>query len=356
MFLFAPFLSADSDALLASLNLPTHSKAWIPIDSPKSEINESLILRAVEAFRYPLNPNRQLIISMRWTTLEEQISHFVFGAALAFALNRTIKIEMRRYPLSGPQPPFLFDFRDLVPARVDPLNFTRIRISREFYCKSAEDFETAAPIVVRNFDDISALYGNHFIGEKLRELFGFHAGFFLAHRFVNLSGYWKIARRRRVGIEAKSFMGSRRMEHLKDGRLIASKFISAVHQIANPAKYQIVVVTNDTTIAKEIRRNQTTVKVMGEDCAGLARLIEAEKFIGTFRSKLSVHVNAMRAVPGWLLDTDTGKLLKMSNSQAGVLSPYVQDVEDSEFTLNERLRGCTDNIDDLRDVLQTFVL
>jgi hypothetical protein len=352
-------LSKSAASLIQQLNLPTTSQGWIRIGSPGCELNESLIHRASEAFRYPLNPDRHLIISMRWTSIEDQISHLIFGAALAYALNRTILVEMRRYPLSKPQPNFLFPFRNLTPALIDPPFFSRLRIDREFYCKSQTDFEphsSPIPLLLRNFDDVSALYGNHFIGRRLRDLFGFHASFFLSHHFIDLSAVAPTSKRPIIGIDARSFVLSRRMPHLRKSSLIGANFTSAIHRIVNPLNYRIWLVTNATKIAAFIQNKFEHVTVISDDGIGLAKLIAAKVFIGTYRSKLSLHVNSMRARPGWLLNTDNGDLLEMSNSQAGVLSPYVEDVEDIEFTVNERLRGCKDNIDDLRDVLQTFVL
>jgi hypothetical protein len=293
---------------------------------------------------------------MRWTTLEDQVSHLLFGAALAYALNRSIRVEMRRYPLTKPQPQFLFEFRNVVPALIDPPAFSRLRISRELYCKSRADLETDAPsipILVRNFDDISALYGNHFVGRRLRELFGFHAALFLTHHLINLPAPAKTAGAD-IGVEAKSFVRSRRMKHLKESDLIAANFSQAIS--AAQANARIVIVTNDTQIGYLLQKKFPKAEVLFEDAQGLAELINAREFIGTYRSKLSVLVNTMRAKRGRLMNTDTGDLLEMGNSQAGMLSPYVQDVEDVEFTVNERLRGCRDNIDDLRDVLRTFVL
>jgi hypothetical protein len=358
MLLLLPFLasSGDIESILTELHLPTSSDGWIPLNSPDSELNESLIRRAAETFRYPLNPNSQLIISMRWTTLEDQLSHFIFGAALAFALNRSIRVEMRRYPLAGPQPDFFFALRGISMGLIDPPVFSRLRIARELYCKSQTDLETdlpSIPILVRNFDDISALYGNHFVGRRLRELFGFHAAFFIANRFVALP---ERSRKGTVGVEVKSFVRSRRMKHLRDVDLIVANFTMAIGKIVDPAKERIVVVSNDTKIADRLKKSWPNVEVMAEDARGLAELIGAREFIGTYRSKLATHVSTLRGRKGWLVNTDTGDLMEMGNSQAGILSPYIQDVEDVEFTVNERLRGCADNIDDLRDVLRTFVL
>jgi hypothetical protein len=142
------------------------------------------------------------------------------------------------------------------------------------------------------------------------------------------------------------------MKHLRDPHLIAANFSSAI----GPARANLLIVTNDTQIAALLRNKIPSAQVLPEDARGLAGLVSASEFIGTYRSKLSVHVNTMRARRGSLVNTDTGDLLEMGNSQAGTLSPYMQDVEDVEFTVNERLRGCKDNIDDLRDVLRTFVL
>jgi hypothetical protein len=351
--------SADLPAIIERLSLPSSSDGWLPFGSPDCELNESLIRGAAAALSRPLNPSSHVIISMRWAALEDQISHLIFGSALAYALNRSIKLEMRRYPLHKPQPPFLLKFRGLTPAPIDPPVFHRLRIARELYCKSQSDFEPdspSVPILIRNFDDISALYGNHFVGRRLREMFGFHAALFLGHHFIDFSAFSKGIQKNTIGVEAKSFVRSRRMKHLKDPILIAGNITKAIRQIPDSENARILLLTNDTQIVKHIQKAFNQVEVLTEDWAGLARLIGAKHFVGTYRSKLSVHVNTFRARPGILVNTDTGDVLELSNSQAGILSPYLQDVEDVEFTVNERLRGCMDNIDDLRDVLQRFVL
>jgi hypothetical protein len=359
LFLLRSAASADLAALAERLSLPVSSDGWLPVGSPGCELNESLIRRAAAAFSAPLDPASHVIVSMRWAALEDQLGHLIFGSALAYALNRSIKVEMRRYPLHRPQPAFLLKFRGLAPAPADPPDFQRLRIARELYCKSRADFETdapAVPILIRNFDDISALYGNHFVGGRLRELFGFHAALFLGHRLVDFSTFSKGTGGNTIGVEAKSFVRARRMKHLKDPILIAGNITKAIRSVPESDKAKILLLTNDTQIAKFIRSEFDHVEVLSEDFTGLGRLIGARHFVGTYRSKLSVHVNTLRARPGILVNTDTGDVLQLSNSQAGILSPYIQDVEDVEFTVNERLRGCKDNIDDLRDVLHRFVL
>jgi hypothetical protein len=251
----------------------------------------------------------------------------------------------------------LLALRDLSPRPTDPPTFLRLRIARELYCKSESDFRTdspSIPILVRNFDDISALYGNHFVSGRLRDMFGFHAAFFLAHHLIRLPAL--VTKRRTLGVDARSFARSRRMAHLRNASLIAGNFTRAIQKVVNPAKFRIVVLTNDTAIAKRLEKELPNVEVLQEDMKGLAELVNADIFIGTYRSKLSTAVNMMRGTAGWLLNSDTGDLIHMSNSQAGLLSPYIQDVEDVEFTVNERLRGCRDNINELREVLRTFVL
>jgi hypothetical protein len=295
---------------------------------------------------------------MRWTAIEDQLSHLIFGAALAYSLNRSLHLEIRRYPLAKPQPPLLLTLRDLAPRPTDPPTFMRLRIARELYCKSESDFRTdspSIPILVRNFDDISALYGNHFVAGRLRDMFGLHAAFFLAHHLIDLPAAASAAKKT-LGVEARSFTRSRRMAHLRDAALIIGNFTRAIQKVVNPARYRIFVVTNDTVIGMGLAKTLPNVEVLQDNMEGLATLVNAQVFIGTYRSKLSAAVNMMRGRAGWLLNTDTGDLMQMSNSQAGLLSPYIQDVEDVEFTVNERLRGCKDNIGDLREVLRNFVL
>jgi hypothetical protein len=266
---------------------------------------------------------------------------------------------MRRYPLSQQQPRFLLRFRDLKPKLFETETFSRLRISRELYCKTESDFRNESPsipILLRNFDDISALYGNRFVSSRLVKLFGYHAALFLCHHFIDFSSFSESVPKASLGIEAHSFARARRMAHLRDAGQIVANFSRVLRQLVKPEQYKIYVMSNDTTITSQFRKQFPNVQIVTEDTNGLAALVHCSLFVGTYRSRLSNAVNMMRAVPGFLLNTDTGDLLNMSNSQAGVLSPFIQDVEDVEFTVNERLRGCKDNIQELRKVIDTFVL
>lgn len=319
------------------------------------EVNMSVIDRAQEVFRYPLDPNSHIIISMRWTKLEDQINHFVFGAALAYALNRSIIVEMRRYPLDKEQPSFLIDFKDIKPALYETSTFHRLRIARELFCKDRAELEPMTrevPILVRNFDDISSLYGNHFVGTRLREMFGMHAFFFLAHRYIKMDLTQEIPNS--LAVDARSFPNVKRMKHLKDAGQIAKNFTNVIKKADH--KGRLIIVTNDQKVTDKLQKKFTKAEFSGDSMDSLCKMVTSSKFIGTYRSKISTIVNMLRGEKSDVLNTDTGDIVDLSNSQAGVLSPYLQDVEDAEFTVNEKLRGCSDNIQDLREVLKTFVL
>jgi hypothetical protein len=147
------------------------------------------------------------------------------------------------------------------------------------------------------------------------------------------------------------------MKHLKEGKLIAGNFTRALASFKfKKVKVGYDVMTNDSVVEGAIKEMSKNVRILASSWKSFVNLVHCDVFVGTYRSKLSTAVNMLRAVRGYLLNTDTGDLMEMSNSQAGLLSPYVQDVEDCEFTVNERLRGCRDNIDDLREILQRFVL
>lgn len=316
------------------------------------EITEDDRRRAEETFRYPLRQDRSVIVSMRWWKLHEQMSHFLFGAALAYALNRSFQVEMRRYPLSSAQPALHFAIKDIPTHVTNPPSFTRLRVARELFCKSETELQanSSEPLLVRNFDDISSLYGNHFISQRLKSLFGMHAGYFLMHRYIELpetSGDTNF-----VGVEAQSFDSAKKAAHMRDPTLIAGNFSAAVARLTKDMHIPVRVMSNDSRIVELMQ----DVEPLSDDINGFAQLVAAKYFIGTYRSRLSNLINTMRGRKGLMLNTDTGNVLGMSNYQAGVLSPYEQNVEEFEFTVNEKLRSCQDNIDDLRDVLHHFVL
>jgi hypothetical protein len=293
--------SPDLTKILGELHLPETILQ-------STEINESMIRKAHEAMKAPRDPNSHVIISMRWNSLEEQLAHFIFGAGLAYALNRSIVVEMRHYPLTKEQPPIYLKFRDLNPELTDPPVFQRVRISREFYCKGESDFRTdspSIPLLVRNFDDVTGLYGNHFIAQKLKERFGYHAGFFIAYRHLDLSGEkgWE----KTIGVDARSFANVRRMKHLKEGKLIAGNFTRALANFKfNKGKVGYDVMTNDSVVEGAIRQKYKNVRVLSHSWKSFVDLVHCDVFVGTYRSKLSTAVNMLRAARGYLLNTDTG--------------------------------------------------
>ena len=313
------------------------------------EITERDRLRAEELFRYPLRQDRSVIISMRWWNLDEQISHFLFGAGIAYALNRSILVEMRRYPLFQTQPKLQFQLNGITPEQINPPAFTRLRVAREFFCKSEVELEgnSSDPLLIRNFDDISSLYGNHFIAKRLKSLFGMHAGYFLLHHYVQLPEVFEEGEF--LGVEIHSFETAKKAAHMQDPALITGNFSAAVETLRS---VRVCAMSNDPRVVEKMEQ----IKVLPNDISGFAQLVRAKYFIGTYRSRMSNLVNMMRGRKGMMLNTDTGHILEMSNYQAGVLSPYEQNVEELEFTVNEKLRGCSDNIEELREVLHHFVL
>ena len=82
------------------LNLP-NSKLF---QEGHPEIEDSTFDSAYSTFLKPLDPNSQIIISMRHQSLEAQLQHLVYGISLAYALNRSLIVEVRDYPLSKTQP------------------------------------------------------------------------------------------------------------------------------------------------------------------------------------------------------------------------------------------------------------
>lgn len=324
----------------------------VSLSESLQEINETEIRRAEEVFRYPLREDASVIVSMRWWRLDEQISHFLFGAAIAYALNRSLKVEMRRYPLHKKQPEFKFRMKGIVPERVELKSFARLRVARELFCKTQKELEgnSSVPILIRNYDDISSLYGNHFIGGRLTELFGIHAGYFLLRHYIDLpevnSGKGVL------GVEIQSFDAAQTMGHMRNAKRLAANFTSAIESLTNGKNLEVHVMTNNTKILKHMK----SVGELPNNIEGFANLVNAEYFLGTYRSKLSTLVNLMRGKKSLLLNTDNGHVLEMSNYQAGILSPFDQNVEEFEFTVNEKLRMCNDNLENLRTILHHFVL
>lgn len=359
-FILWIYSSCISSEKIKKLNLPIWSLGYQDI-SNTTEISPKEIKKAYNTFSYPLNPNSNIIISSRFSNLEEQFNHFIFGTALAYALNRSIKLEMRHYPLSDSQPEFHFQFQNLdEPKLYDADSFKRLRVARELFCKNESYFQTdspSIPILVRNYDDISSLYGNHFIGSRLRSLFGIHAAYFLSHHFIKLDTT-KVVKSDSdvIGIDARLFSSVHRMKTLKNAKTIISNFTSFLKQIDPEKKCKIVIVSNSDEVLNGLQKKLWNVEKSTDDINGFVKLVGSKIFVGTYRSKFSQSVNMMRGVSGFLVNTNTGDVINMSSSQTGVLQPYFQDVEDAEFTVNEKLRGCTDNIEDLRVVLDNFVL
>lgn len=361
-FILCFYSISISEEKIKSLNLPTWSLGYQDI-SNTSEISPKELKKAYKTFSYPLDTKNYIIVSSRFSKLEEQFNHFIFGTALAYALNRSIKLEMRHYPLSEDQPQFHFQFQNLdEPKLYDPDSFKRLRVARELFCKNESYFQTdspSIPLLVRNYDDISSLYGNHFIGTRLRSLFGIHAGYFLSHHFIKLDQSKAVLSKENsnvIGIDARSFDEVHRMKTLKDSKSIVNYFTSFISKIDPSKKSQILIVSNNKKVLNGLKKNLWNVETSTDDIDGFTKLVASKIFIGTYRSKFSQTVNMMRGVPGFLINTNTGDVINMSTSQTGVLQPFYQDVEDAEFTVNEKLRGCEDNIDDLRIVLDNFVL
>lgn len=357
-FIFCFISSSISEKKINELNLPTWSLGYQNI-SDISEISPKEIKKAYQTFSYPLNPKSEIIVSSRFSNLEEQFNHFIFGTALAYALNRSIKLEMRHYPLSEEQPEFHFQFQNIdEPKLQDPDSFKRIRVARELFCKNESYFQTdspSIPILIRNYDDISSLYGNHFIGSRLRSLFGIHAAYFLSHHFIKLTKP-KLSDTYVIGVDARTFDSVHRMKTLKDPKSIVKDFTSFLTKIDPDKKHKILIVSNNKNVLDGLQKSLWNVEKCTDDINGFTKLVASKIFVGTYRSKFTQTVNLMRGVPGFLVNTNTGDVINMTTSQTGVLQPYFQDVEDAEFTVNEKLRGCQDNIEDLRIVLDNFVL
>ncbi|OHT08557.1 hypothetical protein TRFO_22900 [Tritrichomonas foetus] len=361
--LFLTFVFCDDlQTKIQKLSLPTWSKGYQDI-SNTSEITKEEIEKAYQTFSYPLNPNSHVIISSRFSTIEEQFNHFIFGAAIAYALNRSIKLEMRNYPLTKKQPEFLLKFKEIKPKLYETDNFFRLRVAREIFCKNETYFLTdspSIPILIRNYDDITTLYGNHFIGSRLRSLFGMHAVYFLAHHFFEINPPQKSSsndnQKYIIGIEARVFDHVHRMKTMKDPKSVGKNFTNVINNHVIDKKSRFVLFTNNHDTSKILRKSLTNVQECKNPHECFSELVNANVFIGTYRSKYAQIINMARGVPGLLVNTNTGDVINMSNSQAGVLQPYLQDVEDAEYTVNEKLRGCLDNIEELREILEIFVL
>lgn len=349
-------LSATTEEKIKFLNLPTWSKAWKDPESKESEITIDEINKAFNTFHSNLNPKSFLIISMRKETLEEQYSHFIFGAALAYALNRSIKIEMRNYPLSKAQPTFKFEFNGITPGLVEVEKFRRLRISREFYCKTEQELkgDPNIPILLRNYDEITTIYGNHFLSSRMKELFGMHAAYFLSNYYLKQNEV--NVKADSIGIDARSFGSVRKNKFYKDPKKITKYFNQSIAALDKDKKLNIYIVSNNTQIATTLQSVLWNSKIVDDDATGFWTLVGCKTFVGTYRSRNSNAVQMTRGVAGYLVSTSFGECKQMSNSQSGILSPYLQNVEDVEYTTNEKIRGCRDNIDEIRELLDIFIL
>ena len=374
-FIICVFIKCDNSLLekIKFLNLPFSILNTEGNIKNNSEITIDEINKAYEAFKYPLNQDSFVIVSSRFESIEDQFHHFIFGTAIGYALNRSIKLEMRRYSESGEQPKWHLKFKNITGndfniGLYDTNNFMRLRVARELFCKNESYFQTddpSIPILIRNFDDITTLYGNHFIGQRLRKLFGIHAVYFLAHHFLDKLPLNYVSKesenhQKVIGVEAYIFSNVYRMKALKDEQMIESHFINALERIDPLKESKIVLFTNSKKLSKLLENSLADYKkdliVLTDEERGFESLISVDFFIGTYRSKFSQAVNSIRGEAGILVNTNTGDIIPMSNSQTGTLQPFIQDIEDIPYTINEKLRGCEDNINELREILDVFVL
>ena len=296
-----------------------------------------------------LNPKREIVVSFRWNSFEQQFHHFIYGAALAYALNASFSLDMSLYPINMPQPPFLLKFKRPVTQTIGRnfSGFRRLRVARETYCS---DIDTSRPLLIRNYEQIYSLYSNHKIATRLRSMFGMDAAFHIAHSYLDVKDPQEDGS---IFIEA-SAMEARKMKNIASPEKIAQTVANTIKQLNTTGK-RIIIYTNKKTVQSSISRVVKSAKFVNS-INSINGAMTAETFVGTFRSQLANAINLIRGKSGYLMDTETQTVIKQRVYTAGILSPFKQDVEDTDVTINERLRPCADNYADLRGVISTFSL
>jgi len=334
------FFAANSDQM----------KIWSQSDY-NITISESIFPKAFQ-FMKDSKRNGSVLISMRWESIADQIHHFLFGASIAYALDRSIVVEMKKYPLEMQQPTLKLPLIG-VGTKVSPnSNFTRVNVVREFQCKNWEQIVGSDPsnvLIVRNYDPITSVYSNHVLSAILKEKFETHAPFFILRHHLKPSipksdPY--------LAIDCQYF-NTRRMKSMSN----ITHIINLFGNLIKKSSYnRIIISTNNQHMQATLKNTFPDAEVLSESEESFWKLVGASSFIGTYRSKFSMAVSYARGVPNTLVDTLTSNIFLQSSYLSGVLSPYVQDIEDLDWTTNEKLRICDNNIDDLRDILNDYVL
>jgi len=318
------------------------------------EISDNEKELAKKTFQNNIGANGKLIISMRKNTVVEQYHHFIFGAALAYCLNRSIIVEMKHYPLTKEQPKFYFSILNQNNGLANYDLFYRFGINRETYCKNETElyhpYNTS--ILLRNYHQIFAIYGNHYLSHQIQQKFGMHAEYFLAHHYLkpppHAFHFPDLEPQNSkpllcVDIEVLNLNG---MPEMQNVTAIVNNFTSFIQQLNKDDKYKVVIASGSQKVLSEIKKNENFkdnayINLDNEEIRAsfLWEVQNVDLFVGTFRSQYSSMISTLRGRSGYLVDTYAGRLIKQNNYQAGRVSPFKQNFEGDEWTLNNALRG-----------------
>ena len=329
------------------------------------EINESLTkmgFDAIDSYYEATNSHKTspVILSMRWSNLEKQFHHFIFGASIAFALNRTLQVEMLKYPVTNPQPEPYFDFSPFdKPGDYMSEKYARLRIDMYFPCKTKDQitkYDETRPILIRNYDIVTSLYSSHFLNPILYKNFEYRAAYFFARKYLlkntqHLEEVYKDF----IGVEISTYFI--REKELKTVDHIFSIFQKYLNQLYDKKTTKYVFVTyNNTLFSKLIKKEYPSAIILDPDYDGFSILCSCKTVVGTYRSDFTAAVSLSRDTPGYLIDYVTDNLITQSTSLSGIISPFNSKFDVLPNMVNMKLKGCKDNEDELQQVLNTFVL
>ena len=334
------------------------------ISLKQCEINESLRVKGFSAIdsydsQMKLQKMAPVIISMRWNSIEEQFHHFIFGASIAFALNRPIQIEMLKFPITGQQPQPFFDYTQFdAPGDYMSENYTRLRVDTYFPCRNKTDItkaDSSRPILIRNYATIETVYSSHLLSPILYKSFEYRAAYFFSRRYL-LKNTEQLEEQYKdyVGVDINKYY-IKNKDYLRPDRVF-NIFRKYLNQHFDKRTTKFVFLTfDDSLFTTLIKSEYHSAIILTHDYRGFSTLCSCKMFVGTYRSDFSSAVSLSRDKPGFLIDYVYDNIIEQTTSLSGIVSPYIGSVEELPNLINSKLKGCKDNSEELQQVINTFV-
>ena len=146
------------------------------------------------------------------------------------------------------------------------------------------------------------------------------------------------------------------MKNIKNETFIFNSFKNAINFLDPNHTMKLLIITNSKKIKDLFKKEFLNIIIEEENINFFWKIVGCDIFLGTYQSKLSISVTNLRGISGYYVDTNTGLLIKQSNYLSGLLSPFSQDIEDLDWTTNEKLRSCVNNFKELQKILEFFIL